>query len=155
MVDKLMDFPSYRDEMTHLKTEARHHQLERPILSNINLLPSKDAVDDWFQLNFHILIGIKKGYFNSQAKNSHLICLDSHFKFPFLVFHQIFCLQGMQLTTNSSKPLMSWLPLPWYIYVSKLKSFWLIYGTMYSVIRSRVMHQFSVHKKMATTNRKA
>ena len=48
--DKLMDFPSYRDEMTHLKTEAR------------------------------------EAYF---------------------VQFQSFCLQGMQLTTDSNIPSIS------------------------------------------------
>ena len=54
-LDRQMD----RDETTHLKNvQPRNHQLERPILSNFNLSPSRDAVDDQFQHTLDVLLGI-------------------------------------------------------------------------------------------------
>ena len=40
---------------------ATRHQLERPILSNLNLLPSWDAVDNLFQHTLDVLAGITMG----------------------------------------------------------------------------------------------
>ena len=122
--------------------KQRHHQLERPILSN--LLPSRDAVDDSFQHTLHVQTVIIKGYLKSQGQE--MICLNLHFIFPcsyhYLVLCQIFRLQVMQLTTISSAQLMCWLSLLWDSRVWKLKSFWLICKTMYDVIRSRLCYSF-------------
>ena len=56
------------------------------------------------------------------------IILDNIFLFDFYssVLYQIFCLQGMQLTADSSAPLMSWLSWGWYYCILELESFWLI-----------------------------
>ena len=59
-----------------------------------------------------------------------------------IVPHPIFCLQGMQLTTNSSTPLMCMLAWVWECWMRKLKSFQLICWTMQYVIWSRFCHSF-------------
>ena len=59
-----------------------------------------------------------------------LIGLSLYMVFPFdfyyFVLHQIFCVQRMQLTIDSSAPSLSWLELQWDDWVCEVKSFWLI-----------------------------
>ena len=46
---------------TSENVSLRHHQLERPILSNFYLSPSRDAADDLFQHTLNVLTGITMG----------------------------------------------------------------------------------------------
>ena len=64
----------------------------------------------------------------------HTICpLD----FSYFVLHQIYRLQQMQLTTNSSTPTMCWLARRWGSWMRKLKSFRLICWTAYYTVWSQ------------------
>ena len=69
-----------------------------------------------------------------KLKSFRLICLNPYFIFIFyfnyILPHQIYNLQGMQLTTNSSTALMCWLVYGWDCRICELNSFRLICWTM-------------------------
>ena len=151
---------------TSLLTEMRWHiwkpRLERPNLSNSIFLPSRDPVDDRFQYTLYILTGIRKGYLNLWAQGFLIYMHKTHI----LCFHSI--LINLSFIRYFSSWWCSWRPIPAHpqcldwryngiveFASSRAFKWYAELSILYNVIRSRLMHGFSVCIKMVTTTREA
>ena len=75
------------------------------------------------------------------------------FDFNYSVLYQIFCLQEMQLTTDSSAPSICWLALWWGSWICKLKSYQLICFNLHFI--HTFYHDFVPHLTSPSTSRDA
>ena len=83
-------------------------KLEQYGCNDKNFWPHRDAVDDQFQHTHDMLTGIEWKNRIRVLRSFRSVYLSTHVIFPinlnYIVLYQIFCLQGMQLTINSSTP---------------------------------------------------